>query len=170
MIKYTDNTPTLRDLQESLIEEVSDVLRDIVTVNPNGDKVTGIKGFAQYLPKTEEYDTDPDKVFPYFIVRFLDAETVDAKSTWDITISILIGIHDSDINNHGHYVTMEIIEKIINHFSVNGVAGPFSNRAVIDDSIKWILQDEDSWPYFFGGIELTSHIAKPRRESPFNGY
>lgn len=172
MSKYVPGfLPAVSDLQRDLIEEIEEVLKDIETKKPSGEVSKGIKGFAQGLPKSIEYENDPSMVFPYFIVRMADGETSNGPDSYKVTLSVIIGLHNDDEKNTGHYDMLDCIQAIINHFSLAGNSGRYPIRARVNENVKWALQDEDTWPYFFGGVELEFTMPKYRREDPFSyGY
>ena len=161
----------VNDLQKALIAEIETLLANLVAVKEeltnqddsaqlsdydtqcNNDNKShhGFKGYAQFLPKLVNNDADPDQFFPYFIVRIDKGATEDADSLWTVTVDILLGVHDADTQNEGHFTVLNAINRI--HADMN-----------------WALQDEDTWPYFFGGVELRFDVPKPMRKEPNYGY
>lgn len=182
---------TVDDLQKALINEIEDILKDVTTIreevedpeNPTqyknyhlkyGDGTRNKKGFtgyAQFLPKLENDDDDPDQFFPYFIVRIDRGKTEDDDSLWTVTVDILIGVHDADTRNDGHLSVMNAINRIVTRFAQEATLGYAGRKAFrCHSDMEWALQDEDTWPYFFGGVELKFDVPKPMRKEPNYGY
>ena len=181
----------VNDLQKALIAEIETLLANLVAVKEeltnqddsaqlsdydtqcNNDNKShhGFKGYAQFLPKLVNNDADPDQFFPYFIVRIDKGATEDADSLWTVTVDILLGVHDADTQNEGHFTVLNAINRITKRFAEEatlGFAGRKAFRCHAD--MNWALQDEDTWPYFFGGVELRFDVPKPMRKEPNYGY
>ncbi len=123
---------------------------------PSGDP-TPIHVFRQHVPKLQsENDEDP---YPYIIVR-LDSGGSDAMAApHKVAVLLLIGVYYDFTDNTGDDVVLEIIETIQHHYAESpGLNGMF--RCV--PPFAWTLQDEESFPYFFGGINLTWEIPAIR--------
>ena len=182
---------TVADLQQALIDEIEKILADVTTIkeeveDPNdptqyqtyhikyGDGTRnnkGFKGYAQFLPKLQNDDDDPDQFFPYFIVRIDKGKTEDDDSLWTVTVDILLGIHDADTKNDGHLSIMTAITRITKRFAEEATLGYAGRKAFrCHSEMEWALQDEDTWPYFFGGVELMFDVPKPMRKEPNYGY
>ena len=72
---------------------------------------------------------------------------------------LLIGIFDDDPKNQGHEAVLEIIERIQMHYQETPLlAGQF----VCQDPFEWALQEEESYPYYFGACQLTFAMQAPR--------
>lgn len=169
---------TVDDLQKALINEIEELLKDVITIreevedpeNPTQNK-NGFTGYAQFLPKLKNDDDDPDQFFPYFIVRIDRGKTENDDSLWTVTVDILIGVHDADTKNDGHLSVMNAINRIVTRFAQEATLGYAGHKAFrCHSDMEWALQDEDTWPYFFGGVELKFDVPKPMRKEPNYGY
>lgn len=122
-----------------------------------------ISVFEQELPIRDGKSDDP---YPYIIVK-LDTGGVEAPAeAHKVNAILLIGIYDNDRRNQGHKTVLEILEKIQTHYeeypTLSGGAFQFA------DPFKWALQDEPSWPYFYGACNLAFNLPAPRtKESEF---
>lgn len=164
-----DDLMVFSDLQRALITEIGTILKDLITT-VNNDERTGFNGYAQFLPKAIENDDDLDYYFPYFIVRIDNGTTVDDYSTWTVTADILIGICDTGEENQGHYHVLEAITRITTRFAMEATLGNPGHKAFrCLPEMSWHLQDEDTWPYYFGAVELKFMVPKPARKEPL-GY
>ena len=158
------------DLQHALVAELTEVLKDIHSESAEGDRNTGFAGYEQFLPVLQNDDDDPDQFFPYFIVRLDNWKAVDEEDPWTVTVDILLGVHDEGPNNQGHKILINAIDRILYRFTTEatlGIAGYKAFRCLPE--ITASLQDEDTYPYFFGGIELKFLAPKPERRTPNYG-
>lgn len=170
---------TVSDLQKALIAEIESLLADISTtkaethdvLSQDDKRTVGLTGYGQALPKLVNNDGDPDQFFPYFIVRIDKGITENDDSLWTVTVDILIGVHDSDVKNTGHLTVLNCINRITTRFAEEATLGYAGRKAFrCHSDMEWAMQDEDTWPYFFGGIEMKFDVPKPMRKEPNYGY
>ena len=148
-----------RILQDSLVNDITKLFQKKRYKSPvPDDEMRSVTGIKQFLPRrVSEDDVDP---FPYIIVRLDGGSIEQQRDAQKVAVLLLIGIFDDDIQNDGHLTVMEIIEQIQQHYEEKpALAGMF----VMQDPINWALQDEESWPYFFGAMEMTWSVAAPQR-------
>ena len=140
---------TPRILLEELKEVVQKATAKLDLKNPDGEK-TVLNVFFQDLPKPEtDEDADP---YPYCIIRVVNgtSNAVDEDKN-KIRVLLIIGIYDNDLKNNGHITVLSIIQKIIDRFSKNNEMKTF----IQSGDIEWAVDDEDAFPYFVGGIDMT---------------
>ena len=77
---------------------------------------------------------------------------------------MIIGVIDRDFNNQGHKDVLNIIQKIYERFAKNAI---LAQKYECVMPIEWALQDEESFPYFFGGMALNFETIPIRREDPY---
>lgn len=145
-------------LQQELVKEIERITADITLNSPSGEH-TRLKAFEQSLPirqSDEEEDT-----YPYCIVRIVEGLTPDGTSAQSVKTILIIGIYDDGKEAHGHKSILTIIQRIQERFFKNPI---LANQFVMEPGFEWTLQDEDSYPYYFGGIEITWATASIRRE------
>lgn len=106
-------------------------------------------------PQDPEVDDDP---FPYLIVRLDRGGIAGPESPHQISVIVLVGIFDDDPQNQGHAAVMEIIERIQQHYQENPILGAFS----FADEFSWVMQDEESYPYYFGVCSFAFNATPPR--------
>lgn len=151
-------------LQDDLIEEISDLLKDITTENTIGETVDGVTGYAQRLPEIAESEEDASQLFPYFIVRISDGTTEDDEEPWMVTINVLLGVCDWDKSGAGFRHILNMIQRITDRF----ISEPLlKNRYRASQEMNWALQEEDSYPFYFGGIEMKFEVRKIGRRQVF---
>lgn len=115
--------------------------------------------FEQELPIRDGEAEDP---YPYIIVR-LDTGGIDTPTDpHKVNVILLVGIYDDDRQNQGHKTVLEVIERIQAHYekepTLCGAAFQFT------DPFKWVLQDEPSYPYFYGACNLAFNLYANRTE------
>lgn len=148
-----------RILQDALVADLMELFKDRRYKKPDGSS-SAPSVFSQALPKQQtdaETEIDP---FPYIIVRIDSGGIEKQTDPYKVSLLLLLGAFDDDPNNQGHRTILEMIELIQQHYEEHpDLAGKF----VFTDPFDWALQDEDSHPYFFGGIEITFNVPAPRR-------
>lgn len=163
-------------LQDDLVDELKELLKDFKLKDPEGNE-SSINVFKQFLPiperkKPEEYsqeeleeglvDTEIEEdPYPYIIVR-LEQGTIDAPSAeQEIIVNLIIGVIDRSLENQGHKDVLNIIHDIYNRFAINPV---LAHKYECTTPINWALQEEESFPYFIGGMALRFLTIPIRRE------
>lgn len=164
---------TARELQTALVEDLKELFKDSYFQTPY-QKMAPLGVFRQRLPKRDaQSEEDP---FPYIIVRLDHGGLEGRTSAHKVSVLLVIGVFDDalletkeppptegwDTRNFGPEAVLEIIERIQAHYekhpSLEGGAFYF------DGPFNWALQDEDSYPYYYGACEMEFTLAAPRRE------
>ena len=152
---------TARDLQIRLQKDLIELFKDRRYKTPDG-KMEPVDVFRQNLPQREsEQAEDP---FPYITVVLDSGGVKDQMTAHKIAVVFRIGIYDEDLTNQGHASVLEIMEAMQQHYEELNILGPF----VVNDAgagFAWALQDEQSWPYFFGAVGMTWEAHAPRRKA-----
>ena len=149
---------TARELQIAIMDDLAALFKDRQYKDPEGNMVAP-SIFKQQLPKRQsEEDEQP---FPYIIVR-LNFGNIEAHTDpHTVSVLLVIGAYDDDPANEGHDSVMEMIELIHRHYEerpiIPGTAFKFSLP------FNWVLQDEESYPYFIGVASTVWNITEPRR-------
>ena len=126
----------------------------------NRHRMAALKAYEQFLPKRRTKDAEDP--FPYVIVRIDGGGIENQTDPHKVAVILVIGIYDDNPANQGHKAVLEIIERIQPHYEGTPLlAGQF----VFDDPFNWVLQDEQSWPYFYGACNLTFKLPAPRTKA-----
>lgn len=149
-------TPTL--LQNCLVEEIK-ILFDGFLLKNSEEELVPINVYLQYLP-TKKREEDAD-FFPYIVVRVEDGEEEIAEDSAQCRVVIITGICDWDENYQGYRDVMNILEKMRQHFLKKRI---IDNRFEIQGKLKWAINQEEAYPYFFGGLDTTWSIGKLNME------
>lgn len=167
-MQFQKDLMVVSDLQHALITEIKNILSDLVNTE-NDTTYTGFNGYAQFLPVLKNDDDDPDQFFPYFIVRVDGGKTVDDNDLWTVDVKILLGVQDGDTDNLGQFHVMNAIDRITTRFCQEATLGAPGHKAFrCLPEMEWALQDEDTYPYYFGAVQLKFMVPKPgRRTIPY---
>lgn len=153
-------TPVM--LQDELVEEIKRLLSNTSFKTPTGAFVP-MNVFAQSIP-VNETDDDEDPV-PYVIIRLNRGDDPGTRDSFNtVKLVIIIGIWDDGLENQGHRVVLNVIQKIYQRFQT---IPNLNNKAVYSGEFNWALQEEGYYPYFFGACSLDFRIAAIRREDEF---
>ena len=149
---------TARELQKAIMEDLRELFATDQFKTPDG-KMASPGLYPQFLPQLEsDDDTDP---FPYIIVR-IDSGGIETQTDpHKISVILVIGIFEDSLENEGHESVLEIIERIQQHYEET----PALKEFVCADPFNWALQDEPSYPYFYGAVNLVFHAPAPRANS-----
>ena len=151
---------TARDLQVRLQKDLTELFKGRKYKTPTGE-MEPVHVFRQNLPKRESEDSEDP--FPYIIVVLDSGGVKDQATAHKIAVYFRIGIYDDGIENQGHASVLEIMEVMQQHYEENNLLGPFAFNDD-GDGFAWALQDEQSWPYFFGAVGMTWEAHAPRRK------
>lgn len=151
---------TPQNLQDEIKEMLEEVSNEIDWKDIDGNR-TKLSVFKQNLPKR---DTDEDDPFPYCIIRLVSGRhnaIQDEENS--IRVLLIFGLCDNGLENQGETM-LNLINRIVLRLSENNVLKTFYQKG----KIEWAIDDEDTYPYFFGGMDLTFVPAFiPRREEMF---
>lgn len=149
------------NLQKDLVKEIEKILGGLTFTDIEGNMVTGCKGYEQSLPIVIEDDREPSEFFPYFIVQMESGETEDDDDYWHVKMAVLLGIYDGDTETNGHQEILKMIDLIQQRF----LTRPLLNKKFrCLPKMSWALQEESTYPFYFGGLEMTFGCMKIGRE------
>lgn len=163
-------------LQDDLIEELKEILKDFKLKTPTG-ALSEINIFAQNLPVPEALEQEnlsreqlesglADEItaadpYPYIIVRIEEGEIKDEFSAQTVNTLLIIGVYENAYDKQGQKDVLNIIAKIYERFAKRDL---LNKRYTLQYPITWTLQEEESYPYYFGGMSLGWETAAIRRE------
>lgn len=148
---------TILNFQDALMEEVGHILKDVGTKNVSGENVDGVNLFAQNLPIVQSDDEDESKFAPYAVIKIYDGRTDNDESPWTVTADIHLCVHDAEEDNQGHRHVAVMIQRLVNRFA----AEPLLDRKYrAQPDMEFALQDEDTFPFYFGGVRIKFSVPK----------
>lgn len=154
---------TILDLQDELAKDVEYILKDIVTINVEGERISGVNVYKQQLPVVISDEEDDSKFVPYALIRLYDGKTEDDDVPWIVTADIHLGVHDADASNQGHRHIMVMCQRIINRYASEPL---LAKKYRAEPDMEWALQDGDTYPYYFGGVRIKFNVPKIERREP----
>lgn len=167
-------------LQDDLATELSKILDGMLLPDPDGNRIP-INIFKQWLPvqsaqELPEGITDEaleegsyaakeqQDPFPFILVRLMQGTIKEPNSAQQVDIALIIGVIDRGYENQGHKDVLNIIQKIHERFAKNQI---LAHGYECVYPMDWFMQDEESWPYFYGSVALKFETVPIRREDPF---
>lgn len=148
-------------LQEELVKEMGVIFKDDLFKNSLGEYVK-LNIHEQQLPIREDEDA-PDPM-PYIIVRIETGSTKSGIDPQEVLVTLLFGYFDDNPQNNGHKGVLGMIQKVHERFEKQPM---LANQFMFQDPFDWALQDEESFPYFFGAASMTFKTAAIRKEDKF---
>ncbi len=149
------------DFQSELMTEIEMITSQIKYQKADGTTQNGVTSYRQQLPQVTEDEDDESAFFPYAIIRLVDGDTQDDNDCWSVKTDILIGCYDEATDTNGHLDVLETIQRICDRFAMKPL---LASKYMADQHIQWALQEEDTYPYYFGGIEIKFYLPKIGRE------
>lgn len=166
------------ELQAALAQEIRNLTEHMTFKDYKGNSAK-LNVYEQNLPKrriqkSNEYDDEEleedeegvEEFFPYCIVKLDSGNSKDSDSAHMIKTTLIVGIFDDSEKADGYKSILNIFEDIRYRFRTNPI---LDKRYICNDEISWALadEDEDTYPYFCGGMYLDWQAAELRREDPF---
>ena len=103
----------------------------------------------------DESETDTDLPEPYIVVRLVQGDTPSEDEAETVTVNLIICVCDTDTKRVGHKDILHITDIIKQRFEADPLLG---GQFVFKYPFDWILQDGDTYPYVFGGIQMTFEL------------
>jgi hypothetical protein len=163
MMQITQSTAL--DLQNALQKDLTDLFKGHFykspSLGPDGKSLySEPQVFRQNLPKRQS-ENDPEP-FPHIIVRLDSGRIASQRDAHRVAVLLLVGTYNDDPMNSGHEAVIQIMEKIHAHYAENRV---LERSFVFQDPFDWVLQDEESYPYFFGTARIIFDAPAPRQKA-----
>lgn len=159
---------TISNLQDAFVEELQDLFSERKYKKPysENEERVALKVYSQALPKSfrlEDEEPPELSLAPYIIVELDEGNSGNTDKAEQVKMRLIICIYDDEENNQGHKDVMEIIEQVKNRFLINPLLKN-QYRYNEDEGIQWALPDDDTHPYFFGGLDITFEAPTVRKE------
>ena len=157
-------------LEECLAKEIEELASGIELRGIDGER-KALRGYPEALPQMalpESWeqnpsdslgDSDPqDSLIPYCIVRTTEVSYEDDEAK--AKVYLVFCLCDRDEKMAGYRTMWNLMNRVTGRFRKNPVLDAFW----CDRKMKAVSQDEDTWPYFFGGIEMSWHMPDMESE------
>ena len=138
---------TEMDLLDGLAEEVGEALKDF-RLRSAKENLIPINIYTQNLPvkKTK----DDERQYPYVCVCFDNEGIEESDSPMELNVFFVIGIIDRNEDKQGYRDVLQIANLIYQHIFRKGIIAKAFSPSY---PFRIMLQQEDTFPYFIGGIE-----------------
>lgn len=152
-------------LETALAAELKKLLADERFDNSNGTAEV-IRVYEHDVPirsGADEAQDDADLPEPYIVVRLVQGSTPSEEDAEVVTVNLIICVCDTDTERVGHKDILHITDIIKQRFEADPLLG---GQFVFKYPFDWILQDGDTYPYVFGGIQMTFEVPTIVRDNP----
>lgn len=150
---------TVFQLQRDLAEEIERILSGMRFKDPAGN-IVPMRAYCQDIPKRrqairkgalmpeEEEEEDP---YPFCIVKAESGEMFNGAQS--VSIMLILAVFNDDEQNQGQQELLNAMHKIAERFIRDPVLQG-KHRLDQEAGIGWLLDDEDRYPYFAGGMTM----------------
>lgn len=157
-------------LTQCLIKKIEELAGSIALIGVQKEK-RFLKGYAESIPQqplTSDWekadgdlleDTDPeDALIPYLIVKTTEISYQEEGA--EAKVYLLFCICDHSEQMEGYQTLWNLLNRVTGYFRANSVLDAF----YCERTMKAVVQEEDTYPYFFGGIEMTWNLPDLEEE------
>lgn len=130
---------------------------------PGSEESKPLNIFFNGPPRHDDPDDDLDD-FPYLVLATSEGGRSAADSPEQITLRIVVGIYDMDPNYAGGNTRDLIIRRILDHFDAHPL---LASRYRCVFPRNFANPDDDTWPYFFGTVDLPFERVTMEEEDPY---
>lgn len=153
---------TIREFQDDLKNELEKLFENFRLTGTDGKpaKFNIYKNDTPMLMANDE-----DALAPYIVIRLDSGKHHEetGRGVQDIKVLILICIFNDDENYIGTDDVLIAIQRIIEKFTVKPALSKYYRIGEVD----WTVGDTETFPYFFGGVELTFAVPSYTREDDY---
>ena len=144
------------ELQSRLIERMEKLFKHFRVEDE--EKYIALNIYPQDLPEKTDHD---EEHYPYVIVKLVTGSDEEENSPHQVRVLFIVGVFDHDNKYRGYKYVATIMSKIYQDLKRLRVVG---DRFELVYPINWVIHEEDTHPYFFGGIETYWEAPQPLRE------
>jgi len=168
-------------LQKALVEEIKAITNDMLFKNPIGGELLKLQVFAQSLPIPQKPENNNPDIFqtvdyidgssesgvfacPWCIVKIENGSISGINENQNVEVVIGFGIYNDAPDNKGHEEVLNLIQKVYARFACDPL---LDKQFTCAGAFEWALQEEDTYPYFFGAIGTHFKFMGYQREVKF---
>lgn len=167
-------------LQKKLIKLIEDDTELLRLAKPGSSDLSKINVYAQRIPINVHEDEDPKseydyaeeeseesdtQSFPLALVKVISGQVLEPMSPYKVTIQIIFGIYDPKDDNMGELTVINLLERMQRILIERGTVGDSWNLARRNDNkqpmIEWQISEDDTAPYYFGGLTTIFETIPP---------
>ena len=138
-----------------LMQGIADAMRNVFKdVRMGDDRQQLVNVFEQALPISTSADDVPEFA-PYCVVRVIDGSISEANGVETVNTLLLFCVISDRLDMQAYADVLHLIqmakECLLEH--------PIIAKAfyIVAESVQWTLQQEESHPYYLGGITISYH-------------
>lgn len=169
--------------QTALVEEIRKLTEGMLFKNPGSEDLVKLQVFPQALPIPGRKEPKEGVADPEYTIDYGGGETEEAvfKCPWCVvkleggnitgindgqTVSVAIGfgIYNDCKDNKGHEELLNLIQRVYGRFARDPL---LDRQYTCSGEFEWALQDEDTYPYYFGAIATSFKFRGFQREVIF---
>lgn len=142
----------------ALLDELSSELKKCF----KGLKVGSAEGlkepavYMQRLPISDDDDDDELAYAPYVLVILSDFKIEDWSADKKIKVILVFCSYDNAQNRQGHRDNLLMMENVLERLGKHPYIGNYS----LEMPIEGAWQDKDTFPFFYGAVELNFSATK----------
>lgn len=137
------------NLQTGLKNRLEEVLKEVRLKSPD-DKEVRVNVYEQHVPQSES--DDELSLYPYVLIKLVDGEVENETSPHVIKVLFVVGVFDESYDNQGYKDVVLILQKLIAALEKSPV---IDKKFVMRYPLRWVVHEEDVYPFYFGGVETT---------------
>lgn len=157
---------TPQDLQDSVVKDLRELFQHSRSKNSLGVE-RAVAVYSQDVPIREGDDEGEDKEGPpepFVIVRLTGGDIEAETSPHRVDLVLIICVYDPDPNRQGYRDALHIITEMHRRYATDGV---IAQRYALQYPIKWVMQEEDTHPYYYAGMTLNVEMTAYTKEVPY---
>lgn len=153
---------TIEGMLDALAEETAEALKGF-RLRSAKENLIPINVYTQNLPLKE--GKDDERIYPFVCVAYDSSDIADSYEGKELVdIYFLIGIIDKEKDNQGYRDVLQMIERIRQHFFRKGI---IKNAFRLEYPVHTEIQQENTYPYFVGGINAKCELFIVTEEDKF---
>lgn len=149
---------TPQDLQDALIAEWRTLFRDYLAPAPDKTRKP-LHFFPQELPLQQSTEDAAASRCPYLLTIVQNGAEDDGGGT--VSVAIVACVCDYGEDKQGHREILHIIHAIRQRFRATP---DLASQFVCRPKVEWTLEEEQPWPFYFGGVKLTFEVPAIQKE------
>lgn len=151
-------------LQKELKKELEELFARFSSSEDAKFKERSVSVYEQSLPLKMENEEMDGEMLPYVIVRLSEGELTQWEDAELVKVILVFCTSGLDMKRDGYKDCMNMIQKVKERFLKNPQLGAYFNMEL---PMAWAIQEDESYPIYYGGMELTFACPAIRQESAF---
>lgn len=162
---------TPADLQNKAMARIREILKDF-PLDTGYNDASEFKVYKQNIPEqqVEEFDYSETNelnkaIYPFVIVKISEGEKKENAGMQNNILQFIIGVRNEDMSGKGFDDVLAAMQAIQMSFDENPL---IDQRYTLEYPITWATSDENTFPYFYIGMETTWNSHTMRNTGGYN--